>query len=103
MSCDCSQLATLAALEWIAENTTIEVDLDDPEVYYSLPARARLFVTKFGELMNRQAGVASQSIEGLSMSFDTTDQSASIWGLANSLLGDFLKSQVKVTPARRRW
>lgn len=103
MNDDRSQLTMMAALEWIAENTTLEVDASDPEAYSSLPACAKLFVQKFGELMNQKAGVSSQSIEGLSLSFDTANRTALIWELANSLLGRYMRSQVTVTPAKRKW
>ena len=97
-------LMTRSALEWINENTTLSVDLDDPDACSSLPARAQLFVQKFVALMKRSPGVTSQSIEGLSQSFDAgSDVNASIWALARALLAGDLKSQVKVTPARRRW
>lgn len=97
-------LMTRSALEWLSENTTIPVDLNDPDATISLPARAQLFVQKFVALMKRSPGVTSQSIEGLSQSFDAgSDVNASIWALARALLQGDLKSQVKVTPARRRW
>lgn len=93
-----------AALEWIAENTVIDVDPKNPDALDQLPACAQLFVAKYGELMKRRTGVISQSIEGLSQSFDSSgDLSAYIWALANSLLGGYLRSQVHVIPAKRRW
>lgn len=98
-----NDLITRSALEWLSENTTIPVDLNDPDATMSLPARAQLFVQKFVTLMKRSPGVTSQSIEGLSQSFDAGDVNASIWALARALLQGDLKSQVKVTPARRRW
>lgn len=93
-----------AALEWLRENTSIPVDLNDPEVYASLPARAQLFAQKFADLMGRKTGLVSQSIEGLSQSFgENSDVNATIWQLARALLPGDLKSQVRVYPARRRW
>lgn len=97
-------LITRSALEWLSENTTLSVNPSDPEAAVALPARAQLFVQKYEALMKRAPGVTSQSIEGLSQSFDTSgDVNASIWALARALLNGDLKSQVKVTPARRRW
>lgn len=93
-----------AALEWMQEHTTLQFDVNDAESISALPATAKLFVVKYGETMQRKAGVTSQSIEGLSMSFDASDDgTATIWALANTLLSGYLKSQVRVTPARRRW
>lgn len=105
MACDVKrEMLTRAALEWIAEHTTIPVDMDNPEVYTMIPARAQLFVQKYSELMQRSTGLVSQSIEGLSMSFgESSDINASIWQLASALLGSDLKSQVRVYPAKRRW
>lgn len=96
-------LTRKAALEWIAEYTTIPVDLADPEAYNSLPARAQLFVQKYSEILTRKTGVASQSIEGLSQSFGSTDSGALLWQVAATLLQNDLKSQVRVFPAKRRW
>lgn len=86
-----------AALEWLTENTTLEV-----EPIEKLPASAKLFVGKYVEIMSLNTGVSSQSIEGLSMSFATTDKGAMLWHLAQSLLGHYLR-QVKFYPAKRRW
>ena len=105
MSVDTQQeIRIKAALEWISENTTISVDLGDPEAYASLPARAQLFVQKYAELLRRSTGLISQSIEGMSQSFgESSDVSTTIWQLARALLPGDLKSQVRVFPARRRW
>lgn len=92
-----------AALDWMQEHTTLEFDRSDAESLAALPACAKLFIVKFTETVRMKQGVASQSIEGLSQSFDTTDKSALIWQLANGLLGAYIKSQVRVTPAMRRW
>ncbi len=97
------ELVRKAALEWLAEYTTLNIDLSSPEAYTSLPSRAQLFVEKYTELLTRKTGVASQSIEGLSQSFASTDSSTIIWQLANTLLRGDLKSQVTVFPAVRRW
>ena len=99
-------LATLeaeAALEWMHENTTLSLDTVDVATISALPACAKLFVMKYVETFNVRVGVSSQSIEGLSMSFTSNDKSTLVWQLANSLLGAYLKSQVRVIPARRRW
>lgn len=93
-----------AALDWMALNTTLKIDKADAESIKALPASAKLFVIKFGETMRLKGGVASQSIEGLSQSFDTNaSNGALIWSLAQSLLQGHLKSQVRVMPAKRRW
>ena len=93
-----------AALDWMKEHTTLDFDKADKESVAALPACAKLFVVKYSEVLKRTAGMTSQSIEGLSMSFDASgDVSTSIWALANTLLQGYMKSQVRITPARRRW
>lgn len=92
-----------AALDWMLENTTLEFDKGSAETITALPSCAKLFVVQYSELLSVKQGVASQSIEGLSMSYFDGDQSAKIWQLANTLLGAYIKSQVRVFPAKRRW
>lgn len=93
-----------AALDWMEEHTTLTFDKADAASIAELPASAKLFVLKYSEAICRKAGVTSQSIEGLSQSFDASENSVStIWAHANTLLGGYLKSQVRITPARRRW
>lgn len=95
-------LKAVAALEWISENTTLEVNTEDPAELEKLPATAKLFVSKYVEILSLKTGVSSQSIEGLSLSFATTDKSTMLWQLAQSLLGKYLR-QVRFHPAKRRW
>ena len=95
-------LKATAALEWMAQNTTLEVDPENQESIVALPAMAKLFVGKYAELLSLKPGVTSQSIEGLSMSFDTTDKGSQLWQLASIYLGSYLR-QVRVVPAKRRW
>lgn len=93
-----------AALDWMAQSTTLKIDKGDVESIKALPASAKLFVVKFSETMRLKAGVTGQSIEGMSQSFDATENTSTlIWALANSLLSKYLKSQVRVMPAKRRW
>ena len=93
-----------AALDWMQEHTTLVFDKADKESISALPACAKLFVVKYSEVLKRTAGLTSQSIEGMSMSFDASgDVNSSIWALANALLQGYLKSQVKVFTAKRRW
>lgn len=104
LSGDAAVLHAEAALEWMQEHTTLEFDKTDAESIAALPACAKLFVVKYSEVLRRTAGMTSQSIEGLSMSFDASDDvSTSVWALANTLLHGYIKSQVRITPARRRW
>lgn len=92
-----------AAFDWMKENTTLQFDTADEASIAALPACAKLFVEQFSDLIKQPVGVASQSIEGLSMSFDTTDKATVLWQIARNLLSGYLKSQVRVYPAKRRW
>lgn len=98
-----SVLRAEAALDWMLEHTTLEFDKANKESINALPACAKLFVEQYSDVMKRRVGVASQSIEGLSQSFSTTDKSTELLQIAHSLLGTYLKSPVRVIPARRRW
>ena len=92
-----------AALEWLSENTTLTVDLNDATTLEALPFTAIAFIAKFESIISASSVVASQSMEGLSQSFKTGDKSDMIWDLANSLLGGYLKGKVQFIPATRRW
>ncbi len=93
-----------AALDWLAEHTTLEFDRARAQIIAELPACAKIFVLKFSELIKRKSGLASQSIEGLSQSFDAGGGvEASVWALTNALLSGYVKSQVRVFPARKKW
>ena len=93
-----------AALDWMIEHTTLALDKADTDTIKALPACAKLFVVKFSETMRRASGMISQSIEGMSMTFDASgDVNDSIMALARTLLSGYLKSQVRFFPAQRRW
>lgn len=96
-------LRSEAALDWMLEHTTLKFDKADMESIKALPACAKLFVEQYCDIIKRRSGVASQSIEGLSQSFHVMDKSTELLQVANSLLGSYMRSQVRVTPARRRW
>lgn len=89
-----------SALDWLKENTTLEINQSD---LTNLPAGAKLFVTKYGEIMSKNAMVTSESIGPMSQSFNSSDKSGTIYDLAYSLLGQYMKSQVTFTAAQKRW
>lgn len=91
-------LSVETAIEWLAENTTL--DMTDLE---NLPAAARLFISKFCEITSLQSGVSSESIEGLSQSFSTGNTTDMVWDLASNLLSSYLKSRVRFVAAEKRW
>lgn len=93
-----TEITLNAGIEWLAENTTI--DTADAEKF---PSCVKLFLLKFCEIQNMQTGVSSESIEGLSLSFDTGNRSDLLWQLAEELLGNYLKGRVRFVAASRRW
>lgn len=93
-----------AALEYIANNTTLTVDLGNADTVKALPFSAKLFVTKYDEVVSTSSMVSSESIEGLSQSYNTGNKADLIWDLANSLLGDYLTTgRVRFVGATRKW
>ena len=92
-----------AALEYIANNTTLKVDLNDVETVKALPFLAKLFITKFEEVDAASSVIASESIEGLSQSFKMSDKRALLDDLANTYLDEWLKGKIKFYPATKRW
>lgn len=98
-----NELIGNAALEFIAENTTLTVDLEDVATLKALPFSAKLFISRYDEVVSASSVVASESIEGLSQSFNTGDKSNMIWDLANTLLFPYLKSRISFVQAKRRW
>lgn len=95
-------LVVNSAFDWLKSNTILEINMDDVESLKALPPVAKLFVLKFVDIMSLGTGVASESIDTLSHSFEG-DKSALIWQYAQELLAGYLKSQVNVFPAKRRW
>lgn len=91
-----------SGLEWLKENTTLEFDINNDSDLKALPASVRLFLTRFVDINMLSVGVTSESIEGLSQSFDT-DKTALIWQSAEELLSPYLKSRVRFVSAKSRW
>jgi hypothetical protein len=58
---------------------------------------------KYFDVMMMGAGVTSESIGGLSQSFDSTSKDNLLWQYAESLLGKWLKSQMSFVQAKRKW
>ncbi len=92
-----------SAFNWIADNTTLEIDLNDKEALEALPENVRLFVVQYFDIMSMTAGVSSESIEGLSQSFTSETKKALIEQAAEELLDKWLKSKVRFVTAKKRW
>lgn len=98
-----NELTGNAALEYIANNTTLVVDLNDVETVKILPFSAKLFISKYEEIVSTSSVVASESIEGLSQSFRAGDKADMLNDLLNTYLSDYLKGKVRFVAATRRW
>lgn len=92
-----------SGLEWVKSHTSLEFDMNNDEDLKALPSSVRLFLTKFFDVQMISAGVASESIEGLSQSFDTSNKAAMIEQFAEELLYPFLKSRVQFVAATAKW
>ena len=92
-----------SGFEWINHNTSLTIDYNDSEALSALSANIKLFIVKYFDVMAMTAGVTSESIEGLSQSFDTSNKSDLIWQFAQELLGEYITSQFSFTSAKRRW
>lgn len=88
-----------AALEWVKRNTTLVTDTEN------LSPSVKLFILKYSQLMTNHTGIASESISGLSQSFETgRSLEAQLYELAVSLLGaDCIKSTVTVFSGEEKW
>lgn len=97
------ELIANAALEYLAKNTTLPVDLNDVETVKALPYSAKLFICRYEEVVSASSVVASESIEGLSQSFKTGDKSGILSDLLETLLSDYLTGKVRFVAATRKW
>jgi len=94
---DVTVLAVESGLEWIEQNTTLELDLTQP-----LPGNVKLFLVKFAGVVTADERVTSESVGGLSQSFSTETSAALIRRYASELLGGYY-SAVRFVTATRRW
>ena len=98
-----SALIGNAALERLKKNTTLAINMDDVKTVEALPFSAKLFISKYSEIMGSSSVVSSQSIEGLSQSFNQTAKGALIWQAAEELLSDYLVGRVRFVAATSKW
>ena len=92
-----------SGLDWVQNNTTLVFDKEKDEDLKALPSCVRLFLVKFFDVQMLSVGITSESIEGLSQSFDTSDKANMIWQFAEELLSPYLKSRVRFVSATKRW
>lgn len=90
------------AFDWLLSNTTLNFDKNNIESVKALPSSAKAFLFSFVEIMSQSSIVTSESIAGMSQSFNTRDKGSLLRELAVTLLGDYYKS-VKFAPCTDRW
>ena len=87
-----------SAIVWIKDNTTYNTEKQP------YPSNVELFIQKYTELMRIRPGIASESISGLSHSYNTSEIESTLKQYAKQLIGEqYMKSDVKVIPALDRW
>ena len=95
------RLAVDSAFAWLAENTTLNLDPEMPPE--EIPANVKMFIIKFVQLVARDGSVTSQSIEGLSQSFNSEDIWLQLRRYAQELFGAEYVSDVRFIRAVRQW
>ena len=92
-----------SAFHWVNDNTDLNIDYNDSQTLRNLTPNVKLFVLKYFDVMSISPGVSSESIEGLSQSFDSSSKSDLLWQYAQELLSDHMKSQMSFVCAKSRW
>ena len=98
-------LSANAAVEWLIDHTTLNIDEEDADTLNNLPSVGKLFIVKFENINSskRDMRVESESIAGMSQTFRKDSSSALIWELANQLISKYLKSNVQVFVNKEKW
>lgn len=92
-----------SALHWVLDNTSLQFDVNKDEDLKALHPNVRLFVVKYIDVMAMTGGVTSESIEGLSQSFDSSRKGDLLEQYAEELLSKWLKGRVRFVTAVKRW
>lgn len=100
---DIVTLQVEAGLEWVSNNTILMFNVNDISTIKALPSSVKLFLLKYLEIMDTNIAITSESIAGMSQSFDTSDKNALLWTIAQSLIGQYLKSGVNFVGAVKKW
>lgn len=87
-----------SGLGWLRVHTTLPIDKLSLE---ELPAGAKLFLQKYGDVMER-GGVQSESIEGLSQSFTDESAESTLIQLVQNLLPDYFTA-FRFVPKVQQW
>lgn len=94
-------LTISGGINWINKNTLLVVNIDDES---SITNEVKLFLTYYFDIMSIRPGVSSESISGLSQSFNSSNKNDLLLQYAETIFGeDNLKSQMSFYQAKRRW
>ncbi len=96
-------LTVESALEYVKANTNLEFELTDIASIAALPSCVKLFVVKYNEIMSKDSGVTSESLGGMSQSFETGDKNTLFYNLLCGLCGQYVVSQFKCAPRIGRY
>lgn len=88
-----------SAIEWINRNTSLNISQNDLD---NLSAGVKSFIIKYDEIMNLPVGITSESLGGMSQSFES-NKSDLLLQYASDYLGDVLMSQMSFVCAKQRW
>ena len=92
-----------SGLRWVLDNTSLKFNIENDDDLRALHPNVKLFLVHYFDIMSMRPGISSESISGLSQSFDTTDKSILLRQYANELLGQWMKSQMTFYQAKKRW
>ena len=100
---DQTVLMVESAFHWINDNTTQSIDYNDSKVLNNLGSNIKLFIVRYFDVMSMRPGITSESLGGMSQSFDSSTKSDLLWQYAYELLSGSLRSQMSFVPAKRGW
>lgn len=93
-----------AAIDWLLDNTTLEIDKSKlTESVSALPDGAKLFICRYYDIMSVDGTVTSESIGGMSQSFSTAQKASLLYSIAGELIGKYLKGMVRSVPNVSKW
>ena len=92
-----------SAFNWINDNTTLHIDCNSDDVLNSLDGNIKLFIINYIDIMNLRPGISSESLGGMSQSFENISKSDLLWQYAYELFGNYVKSQMSFVTAKSRW
>lgn len=87
-----------SAALWIEDKTTFRFANVE-----TVPANVKLFIIKYCDVMSQSGGIASESIAGMSQSFNGGSTAALLAQIAGELLSEYGYSSCRFVSAKRKW